>query len=219
MLSLVDRRCEARLASVSDGDSLRAWLGARWAILFSHPGDFAEEQLEMDRWMSVVSRCFTAQSVAPVALARPESGSAQGWLGRLAGLDRRLAAVLTLDQTPPRVLTDLAAAALRAHIARCGPRFAMIIDSNLRCRRVLSYRLRTGLPSPLELIGWAAALRRRDRIEQSSLETLEPSLPTGPSGGRSGRFVVAQAGSTRHRPPPAGSAMAGQAASQSHRPW
>lgn len=37
----------------------------------------------------------------------------------------------------------------------------MIIDSDLRRRRTVRYRTTIGLPSPIELLGWAIALRER----------------------------------------------------------
>lgn len=117
--------------------------------------------MEMDRWVCVLGRSFGERGVAPVALARTGRSPEQGWLGRLAALGQHRAAALALE--PPAVpLADLATGTLRALIARSGPRFAMIIDSNLRCNRTLSYRLPAELPSPLELIGWAVALRKRD---------------------------------------------------------
>lgn len=152
---------------VSGRVCLRTWLAERWAILFSHPQDFVQEQLEMDRWMSVLRRSFGGHDVAAVGLAGPGRNAAEGCLGRLAALGNELAAVLALDPPLPGMLLDLSASALRADITRSGPRFAMVVDPNLRCRRVLSYHQPVGLPSPLDLIGWAVALRKRDRPEES----------------------------------------------------
>ena len=84
----------------------------------------------------------------------------------LAALDGESAAVLTIDD-PSAAPADFSGVALRAQIARSGPRFAMILDSSLRCRRTLSYRSHADLLSPLELIGWAVALRQRDHGGES----------------------------------------------------
>jgi len=175
-LALPDNRLEITVKRVSDAASLRAWLANRWAILFSHAEDFAQEQLEMDRWVSVLSRSFDGRDVSAVALARAGRDPEQDWPGRLAALGPGCAAVLTPDPAASPV-ADLATGALRALIARSGPRFAMILDSNLRCRRALSYRPPAELPSPLDLIGWAVALRRRDGIAPGSRETAEPARP------------------------------------------
>jgi hypothetical protein len=142
--------------------SLRTWLAGRWAILCSHPQEFVQEQLEMDRWMSVLRSSFSGHDVAIIALAPAGHDAREACLGRLAVLGGEFAAVLALEPSPPGLLADLSADALRADVARCGRRFAMIIDPNLRCRRALSYRLPDELPSPLEFIGWAVALRKRD---------------------------------------------------------
>jgi len=170
VLARPDSRLEVPAKQAGDAASLRTWLMDRWAILFSHPEDFAQEQLEMDRWVSILGRTFSARGVVPVALARAGSDPEEGWLGRLAALDGGAAAILPLDPLPA-TLADLSAWALRAQIARNGPRFAMIIDCGLRQRRTLSYRLPAELPSPLDLIGWAVALRRRDHVVDSRYET------------------------------------------------
>lgn len=160
-----DDRLEISAERISDAASLRSWLADRWAILFSHPADFTQEQMEMDRWVSVLNRSFGGRDVAPVVLARAGRSPEHGWIGRLATFGQGCAAALALD-APTGPLADLATGALRALIARSGPRFAIITDSDLRCRRALTYRLPAELPSPLELIGWAVALRRREQVGQ-----------------------------------------------------
>ncbi len=195
VLALPDGWLERLAKGPYDATSLRAWLASRWAILFSHPEDFAQEQLEMDRWISIVSRSFGERGVAPVALSRPGRDPGQGWLGRLAAAGRESVAVLTLDPPSSGAVADPAAAELRARIAGSGPRLAMILDPALRCRRTLSYRLPAELPSPLDLIGWAASLRKRDRLEESPRETWwEPALPISSGWARNARYAVAQAG-------------------------
>ena len=191
--ALPDGRLETSARQVRGAASLRAWLGDRWAVLFSHPDDFAQEELEKDRWVTVLSRSFRGCGVAPVALARSECDPAQGWLGNLAALYPESAAILDVD-SPPGTLADLSAGALRAHIARCSPRFAMILDSSARCRRTLSYRLPTELPSPLDLIGWAVSLRKRDRAGENARATPESSFQVRFGQTRPARYAVTHAG-------------------------
>lgn len=193
VMALPDSRREVSAGEVYDATSLRARLAGRWAILFSHPQDFAQEQLEMDRWVAVLARSFSAHRVLPVALARPGSDCEPGWLAQVTAGSGGFAAVLALD-TSPGGLADFSAGALRAQIARSGPRLAMILDPNLRCRRTLSYRLPADLPSPLELIGWAVALRKRGCGEQCPCDAPELSLPTADSCTRSTPYAFAQTG-------------------------
>jgi hypothetical protein len=56
---------------------------------------------------------------------------------------------------------DLAAPVLREALEQVGRRFVMIIDGELRQQKVFSYDTLSGLPSPLEFLGWAQALRTK----------------------------------------------------------
>ncbi len=192
-LTFPESRLESPRKRVCDTNLLRASLAPRWAVLFSHPEDFAQEQLESDRWLSVLARSFKARGVLPVAVARPGSDPEQGWLGQLAALDGESVAVLTLDDSSI-ALAELSESALRAQIARSGPRFALILDSSLRCRRTLSYSSPVDLPSPLELIGWAVALRQREDGEGGPSEATRYPLPIRPASARGARYAFAQVG-------------------------
>lgn len=153
---------ESRLEKTTDPSpllSLREWLGRDWAILFSHPGDFDREQLERDRWIRVLERGFSEHAVRPLGLTNRGDDAhvaSLGWLDELGeGCAARLSAATPLEDAPP----DFHANVLRVRILDSRERFAMIIDSDLRCRRTVSYRAAADLPSPLELLGWAVALR------------------------------------------------------------
>lgn len=142
--------------------SLRELLGERWGILFSHPGDFDQDHFERDRWLCVLGCSFREHEVLPIALGRHGDDVQAESLGWLAELGDDSAAVLCTAAPARGALLDFRASALWAQVTR-GGRFAMIIDSDLRCRRMARYHVPINLPSPIELVGWAVALRDRQR--------------------------------------------------------
>jgi alkyl hydroperoxide reductase subunit AhpC len=140
--------------------SLRTWLDGDWAILFSHPNDFVSYDLEMDRWVVITRRAFADRQVRPIAL-----GQDHGWVSEVSG---EAGAVLLED--PKREHfgpVDLQAPLLREEIERAGRRFVMIIDNSLRVQKKLAYESLAGLPSPLELLGWADALRAKQAAKHT----------------------------------------------------
>jgi hypothetical protein len=139
--------------------SLRAWLEGDWAIIFSHPDDFVRYDLEMDRWLVVTQRAFAARRIRPIALDSPALDPETSWVTQVIGDSR---AVLLEDPTQQHFgPVDLQTPALRAALERSGRRFVMIIDGELRQRKTFSYDTLSGLPSPLEFLGWAEALRTK----------------------------------------------------------
>ncbi len=139
--------------------SLRAWLRDGWAILFSHPDDFVSYDLEMDRWLVITRQAFAERHIQPIALASPKLDTEHGWVTQITGDNRAVLLEDPAQQYSGPV--DLQTPVLREAIERQGQRFAMIIDNALRIRKVFTYSVPTSLPSPLELLGWADALRAR----------------------------------------------------------
>jgi alkyl hydroperoxide reductase subunit AhpC len=139
--------------------SLRAWLEGDWAIIFSHPDDFVRYDLEMDRWLVVTQRAFAARGIRPIALDSPSLDPATSWVTQISGDSR---AVLLEDPTQQQFgPVDLQTPVLREALEQVGQRFVMIIDGELRQRKTFSYDTLSGLPSPLEFLGWAEALRTK----------------------------------------------------------
>ena len=139
--------------------SLRAWLRDGWAILFSHPDDFVTYDLEMDRWLVITRRAFAERRIQPIALASPTLDPEHNWVTQVSGDNR---SVLLEDPAQQHFgPVDLQTPVLREAIERPGQRFAMIIDNTLRIQKVLAYTVLSSLPSPLELLGWADALRAK----------------------------------------------------------
>ena len=141
--------------------SLRNWLRGDWAILFSHPDDFVRHGLEMDRWLVVAQRAFADRGIRPIALASPKHDPERSWVTQVTGDSR--AVLLQAPSQQHFGPVDLQAPALREEIERPGRRFVMIIDAELRKQKRFSYESLSDLPSPLEFLGWAEALRTRQK--------------------------------------------------------
>jgi hypothetical protein len=155
----LDPATEAAAASIS----LRAWLREGWAVLFSHPNDFVRCELEMDRWLALIQRAFAGKRIQPLALASRAASAVGSWIAEVSG-DRRH----VLLSTPPRRAErafDLRSCALRAQIESLGQqRFVMVVDDGLYSRRTFSYGTLAEVPSPLEFLGWADAVRTRQPL-------------------------------------------------------
>jgi alkyl hydroperoxide reductase subunit AhpC len=139
--------------------SLRAWLRGSWAVLFSHPDDFVSYDLEMDRWLVITRRAFAGRRIQPIALATPALDPDHNWVTQVSGDNR---AVLLEDPAQEHFgPVDLQTPVLREAIEQPGRRFVMIIDGALRIQKTFTYQALSNLPSPLELLGWADALRTK----------------------------------------------------------
>jgi len=155
--------------------SLRTWLRGGWAILFSHPDDFVRYDLEMDRWLVVTRNSFAERGIRPIALATPAHDPQRSWVTQVSGDSR---AVLLEDPSQQHFgPVDLHTPVLREEIEQSGGRFVMIIDDELRLQKVFGYATLSDLPSPLDFLGWAEALRskhhRRDLVASSNPQIRE----------------------------------------------
>ena len=64
--------------------SLRAWLKGAWGLLFSHPDDFAQYDIEADRWLVLLHDAFAEAHVRPIAVgSAASSAGASGWLAHV----------------------------------------------------------------------------------------------------------------------------------------
>lgn len=127
--SIPEPDCSHPLSS----SELRRWLRRDWALVFSHPEDFASYGFEADRWIAHVEEAFKAHRIRAVALSRHPDYS---WVTQIEG---RAAAI------------DL----------KVGPttRFVAIVDGSLRVQRTFAYEPHDRLPSLLDLPAVAAAQR------------------------------------------------------------
>jgi hypothetical protein len=119
---------------------LRKWLRGRWALVFSHPDDFANYGFEADRWIDQVKEAFAADSIAAVAISTRAPGDHVGWITAVGGcfISQR-----TFDSI----------------VSRCSPerRFVMALDAELQLHRTFLYSGGDRVPSPIGLAAWARA--------------------------------------------------------------
>jgi hypothetical protein len=150
--------------------SLRAWLGGDWGLLFSHPDDFAQYDVEADRWLVLLRDAFAASRVHPIALGSPSSAGASGWLAHVNGASAR---VSLAETSSPTHIADFQQRALRETIERSTARFVMMIDHRPRLRRTFEYSVHDRRPSLFDLI--ATAVKVRTGIVERSVHVAAPS--------------------------------------------
>jgi hypothetical protein len=153
-------------ANVQEGPlpavALRRWLHGRWALLFSHPDDFAAYGFESDRWLVHVEEAFAATDIRPLALAgRHETG----WVSAVGGCTTSLA--LDEIQRYP-VARDSREEALRSAAFAPATRFVMTLDAALRLRRTFVYTLQDRLASPMDLAVIAQGVRDGSRARHAA---------------------------------------------------
>lgn len=123
---------------------LKRWLRGRWALVFSHPDDFATYGFEADRWIDQVKQAFEADSITALAISTRTPGDNAGWITAVGGCF-----------ISPRTFDS---------IVDCRPerRFVMVLDDALQLRRTFLYSGADGVPSPISLASWARARLGRD---------------------------------------------------------
>lgn len=122
---------------------LRRWLRGRWALLFSHPDDFANYGFEADRWIGQVKAAFDADSIAALAVNTRAPGDNSGWITAVGGC-------FISQRTFESIVPD------------CSERrFVMVLDDSLQLRRSFLYSDVDRVPSPIGLVSLAASCRLR----------------------------------------------------------
>jgi hypothetical protein len=130
---------------------LHRWLHGRWALLFSHPDDFACYGFESDRWLVHVREAFAATGIRPLALASHEAS----WVTDVGGCTTCMA-IDEIQRYP--VARASSEETLRAAAFNPAARFVMVLDDALRLRRTFVYTSQARLPSPIDLAAGAKVL-------------------------------------------------------------
>jgi hypothetical protein len=136
--------------------SLRGWLQGRWALLFSHPNDFASYGFEADRWLVHVADGLSAANIAPIELASPENTPPATWISEVGGC------TLRIRWSDARRLAGVAGRRERTLVSTvvgATSRFVLILDDSFRPRRTFAYSAAGQLPSPIDLTWMAHRLR------------------------------------------------------------
>lgn len=141
--------------------SLREWLAGKWAVLFSHPEDFAPHPSTPSGFITMLADDFAACRVRPVTLGN-NARTTPSWLD-YAGADNTKI-VVAVGDSDGRVV-DLGEHTLARKIARLATPFVMVIDANARCRSTITYRtLHTGRARTIrDVLTVVEVLRRGER--------------------------------------------------------
>ena len=130
-----------------------------WSIVFSHPEDFAPQDLETDRWVVLLGQAFQDSEVRPLELRPSDSRSNFSWVCAVND-DMCIEGSQEVFDANWNALA-LQAQLLCRNIEPRGGRFVAILDGQLRVRRTFKYFRGSSVPSPLEILGWTVALRSR----------------------------------------------------------
>lgn len=151
--------------------AVRRWLHGRWALLFSHPDDFAAYGFESDRWLVHVQEAFAATGIRPLALAGQHEA---GWVTEVGGCTTSL----SLDEIQRYPVARASREeTLRDAAFDPAARFVMTLDAGLRLRRTFVYTQRDRLPSPMDLAVLAKGLRDGAKAGRHAAARNTPAIP------------------------------------------
>lgn len=114
--------------------SLRDWLDGHWAVVFSHPEDFAPHPSTPCGFIACLADGILAAGIKPIVWATSLLDPISSWLDHAFNDD----AVVVLNAEDHGVV-DLSERTLAARLQRPHQRFVLIADENGRHRTTLTY--------------------------------------------------------------------------------
>ena len=115
--------------------SLRDWLQGHWAVVCSHPDDFAPPRGTPAGFVTCIAEGLRASHIKLIAFDRTHEPPSASWLDHSVNDD----AIVLLDRDDTCVV-DLAEYALATKLATLTRPFVVIVDERGRLRLTLSYR-------------------------------------------------------------------------------
>lgn len=115
--------------------SLRDWLQGDWAVVCSHPDDFAPPRGTPEGFVTCIAEGLRAERIKLIAFDRTPEPPPASWLDHSVNDD----SIVVLDRDAADVV-DLAEHALAAKLAELTQPFVVIVDGRGRVRTTLKYR-------------------------------------------------------------------------------
>jgi hypothetical protein len=143
---------------------LRQWLAGRWALLFSHPDDFADYGFETDRWLVYLRNAFDSLRLRPLAIGHDD---ASGWVSQAGG--RFIPGYEAAEFLPP-----LSSCTQPRKGQGMADHFVTILDGGARARRTILYSPAGEIPSLIELAH--TATRVREQLLPASIRRILESI-------------------------------------------
>jgi alkyl hydroperoxide reductase subunit AhpC len=148
---------------------LQEWLQGHWAIVFSHPEDFAPHPTTPRGFLSHVFNELLQRGVKAIALGTDVFAEQRSWLDDASDDD----AVVVLASDKDAAVVDITEHALGTKLANMHSRFAMVLDEHGRCRSTMNYRARNPqhartLEDMIEVIGVLRSDRQRSSPSNSN---------------------------------------------------
>jgi peroxiredoxin (alkyl hydroperoxide reductase subunit C) len=148
------------------GSELHQALNGDWALLFSHPEDFAPGSVGAQLSLEQTRYELSARGARAIAVQRDQGLSAMTWIDGL----QRERQLLQLRE-PPFAAADpisFAARSLRGELLTLQCRFVLIVDGSLKRRGLLKYSAGRSDVSLADLFASVDALRRPRNIGKAA---------------------------------------------------